>query len=63
VTAELVCCECQRRPVGSANAWQSYLVDLDDDDGQDEVVFFCPGCAAREFGRGRRPGDGGELDV
>jgi hypothetical protein len=45
----LVCCECQVRSAGTATAWQGYLVDLDDD-GNDEVVFFCPRCAAREFG-------------
>ena len=28
-------------------AW--ILVELGDD-GQDEVMFFCPGCTAREFG-------------
>jgi len=29
--------------------WQGHLVDLDDD-GEDEVVLFCPRCADREFG-------------
>ncbi|MFL5958691.1 MAG: hypothetical protein ACJ75G_00285 [Gaiellaceae bacterium] len=48
MSAELVCCECERRSGGSASGWQGYLVDLDDD-GRDEVVFFCPDCAAREF--------------
>lgn len=52
----LVCCECQRRSAGTATGWQGYLVHLDDD-GQDEVVFFCPGCAAREFGNAPTAGD------
>jgi hypothetical protein len=48
VLAELVCCECEQRSAGSASGWHGYLFDLDDD-GQDEVVFFCcPGCAARD---------------
>jgi hypothetical protein len=50
VAAEVVCCECDRRSTGRASGWRGYLVDLDDD-GRDEVVFFCPACAAREFGR------------
>ena len=54
----LVCCECQRRSAGTATGWQGYLVDLDDD-GQDEVVFFCPGCAVREFGNAPTAGDDG----
>jgi hypothetical protein len=54
----LVCCECQQRSAGTATGWQGYLVDLDDD-GQDEVVFFCPGCAAREFGNAPTAGDDG----
>jgi hypothetical protein len=56
VPAMLVCCECERRSAGTASGWQGYLVDLDDD-GRDEVVFFCPGCAAREFGKAPAPGD------
>jgi hypothetical protein len=37
------------------------VVDVDDD-GQDEVVFFCPRCAAREFGSPPAAGDRGRLD-
>jgi hypothetical protein len=37
----------------SASGWQAHLVDVDDD-GEDEVVFYCPHCAAREFGGRRR---------
>ena len=29
------------------------------DDGQDEVVFLLPGCAAREFGNGPAAGEDG----
>jgi hypothetical protein len=49
IPSNLVCCDCERRAVGTAAAWQGHLVDLDDD-GKDEVAFFCPTCAAREFG-------------
>jgi len=61
VTVELVCCECGRRAGESATRWQGYLVDVDDD-GQDEVVFFCPACAAREFGSQSPRGGLGQLD-
>jgi hypothetical protein len=50
----LVCCECERRLAETATGWQGYLADLDDD-GLDEVAFFCPGCAAREFGKAPAP--------
>jgi hypothetical protein len=56
VSARLICCECQQRSAATAIGWQGYVVDLDDD-GQDEVVFFCPGCAAREFGNAPAPGE------
>ncbi len=46
---ELVCEECRARSNASAVGWRGYLVDRDYD-GEDEVVFYCPGCAAREFG-------------
>ena len=46
---ELVCEECRRRSDARAGGWRGYLVDIDDD-GEDEVVFYCPRCAAREFG-------------
>jgi hypothetical protein len=61
-SGELVCEECERRSTAEAQGWQGHLVDLDDD-GQDDVVFYCPGCAAREFGwqppqGGRQRADG-----
>lgn len=46
----LVCIECALPASGSAKAWHGHLVDLDDD-GRDEVVFYCPLCAEHEFGR------------
>jgi hypothetical protein len=49
LTTALVCAECGREDDDRERAWQGHLVDLDDD-GADEVVFFCPDCAAREFG-------------
>jgi len=46
---ELFCEECRARSGASAVGWRGYLVDRDDD-GEDEVVFYCPRCAVREFG-------------
>lgn len=46
---KLVCEECGCEAVAIALGWQGHLVDLDDD-GQDEVAFFCLLCAQREFG-------------
>ena len=48
VAVELVCEECRRVYVSGERGWQAHLADVDDD-GHDEVVFYCPGCAAREF--------------
>jgi hypothetical protein len=45
----LLCTECGQKSWGSERGWQGHLVDLDDD-AEDEVAFFCPVCAAREFG-------------
>jgi hypothetical protein len=44
----MTCEECGRESDERAVGWEARLVDLDDD-GQDEVVFYCPGCAEREF--------------
>jgi hypothetical protein len=43
------CLECGTQADEGARGWQGYLADLDDD-GEDEVAFFCPDCIAREFG-------------
>jgi hypothetical protein len=48
LTVALVCAECGRHDDNGAHGWRGYLVDLDDD-GADEVIFFCPSCVAREF--------------
>jgi hypothetical protein len=48
-TVALICAECGRTEDNDARGWRGYLVDLDDD-GADEVIVFCPCCAAREFG-------------
>jgi len=47
--ADLLCTECGRFGAVAEHGWEGHLVDLDDD-GEDEVAFFCPACAAREFG-------------
>jgi hypothetical protein len=40
--------ECGRLADESALGWEGHIADLDDD-GEDEVGFWCPACAAREF--------------
>ena len=55
---ELFCEECRARSDARALGWRGYLVDRDDD-GEDEVVFYCPRCAAREFGENVRREPGG----
>jgi hypothetical protein len=42
------CEECEVEAEGDAQGWEAHLADLDDD-GQDEIVFYCPICAEREF--------------
>jgi hypothetical protein len=51
----IICAECGRKDDGRARGWRGCLVDLDADGG-DEILFFCPRCATREFGfdRGAR---------
>jgi len=44
----VTCEECRREPDERAQGWEALLVDLDDD-GQDEIIFYCPVCAEREF--------------
>jgi hypothetical protein len=44
----MTCEECGQEATGRAESWEALLVDLDSD-GQDEVVVYCPECAAREF--------------
>ena len=44
-----ICGECGRVNTDGERGWQGHLVDLDDD-GEDEVILFCPRCADREFG-------------
>jgi hypothetical protein len=61
VSAELYCCECGCPSAASASGWRCYIVDIDDD-GRDEVVLFCPVCAAREFGARAAVGRIGPVD-
>jgi hypothetical protein len=53
LTVALICAECGRAD-DHGRGWRGYLVDLDED-GADEVIFFCPRCATREFGGSDRP--------
>ena len=45
----IVCEECGAVAEGHARRWRAYLFDVDDD-GHDELVCYCPSCAAFEFG-------------
>lgn len=49
VVTALICEECGRVNTDGERGWQGHLVDLDDN-GEDEVVLFCPRCADLEFG-------------
>ena len=49
MTTTLVCVECEALARSNALGWEAHLVDMDDD-GEDEVVYYCPRCARREFG-------------
>jgi hypothetical protein len=53
VSTELICSECASFAAGQAHGWQAHLVDLDED-GEDEIAFFCPSCAACDFDGYRR---------
>ena len=55
VRSRLVCEECGREAEEAARGWQAHMVDLDDD-GLDEVVFYCACCSEREFGCAERAG-------
>ncbi len=54
-TAEpLVCVECGRHADGGARGWRGLLAAADEDEAREYEVegllFFCPACAAHEFG-------------
>lgn len=46
----LACEECDATATASATAfgWEAHLADVEED-GQDDVVVYCPRCAFREF--------------
>ena len=47
----LRCAECGRHAEPDAAGWRGYRADDPRDEGAEpELVFFCPVCAAREFG-------------
>jgi hypothetical protein len=49
----LVCAECGIAGVGITRGWRAYRADdLEDDPDEPEVLFLCPDCSEREFGRG-----------
>ncbi len=45
----LVCEECGAAAEGAERGWRAYLCDVDDD-GQDEILTYCPWCALNAFG-------------
>lgn len=44
----VLCEECEVQAEGRAEGWEALLVDFDDD-GEAEIVIFCPACAEREL--------------
>jgi Zn finger protein HypA/HybF involved in hydrogenase expression len=44
LTPAITCEECERRWLDDEPGWQAHRVDLE------ELAFYCPACAAREFG-------------
>ena len=54
LTTVLVCAACGREDNQCERGWEGHLVDLNED-GEDEILFFCAACAVREFGSDRRP--------
>jgi hypothetical protein len=51
VRLTLVCEKCGAPSSAAATGWRAYRSDdLEDEEDEPEVVFFCPGCAEDEFG-------------
>jgi hypothetical protein len=50
------CEECGIDADDGARGWRAYLVDLYDD-GEDDLAFYCPACAEREFSSTTPPDD------
>jgi hypothetical protein len=46
----LICTECPRVSSVSARGWKAYRVDDPEFDEPPRLAFYCPSCAAREFG-------------
>ena len=47
----LECVECHKRPsYEEAAGWLAYLVGDPGQEGDEEIVVYCPACARREFG-------------
>jgi hypothetical protein len=44
----IVCLECEEHTNDEARGWEAHRYDVDDD-GADEILFYCPACAVREF--------------
>ncbi len=47
-----ICVECGRRSDALWTGWRGYRVDDPETDARPELGFYCPDCAAREFGQG-----------
>jgi hypothetical protein len=47
----LICAECGAEAPPDAGGWRAYVVGVGDEmDDEEEVMTYCPECAAREFG-------------
>ena len=49
-----VCVECGCTSDPLWTGWLAYRVDDPETDPNPELGLYCPGCAAREFGYGKR---------
>jgi hypothetical protein len=46
----MLCWECLSVADERAKGWRAYRVDVPGEDPEPIIVFYCPGCAEREFG-------------
>jgi hypothetical protein len=46
----MVCAECDREAKGDAAAWRGYRTDDPTLDEMPALAFYCPECAAEQFG-------------
>jgi hypothetical protein len=47
----LLCVECATHSDREAWGWRAHRIDDPENRWQPEIIFYCPACAEREFGR------------